>query len=337
MRTADFDAPYAPDTFVSVIVMSYTRPQFLEGCLNSIHEHADMPVEIIVHDDASGRECEVEIFNKYRHLCSSLIFGSPDRFNMGLAASINRAVSLANSDYIILLNDDTKLLRPCLKITKQWLDVPYVGCVGISSSVPNFSTANAIPHNPNVGQLNVYSNGLAFQLAALPSGAGVFAFRRKLWEELGGFATAFTNHGDTVFHLACLNAGYFNASGILDFERLAINVDLTEYNTSNGTAGKTPWDCSYPHLFNTGADMGVINRARNERTVIAGQKQYLASFKPALRFAWYHELFERGFIGNGEINWKEFECLGIDRWKDTIETDRDAWVPELARRKLVGG
>ncbi len=332
MVTANFDSPYTPDSFVSIVVMSYTRPKFLKACLQSIHEHADMPVEIIVHDDASPRDNETEIFNECRQLCSSLIFGSPDCFNMGLAASINRAVSLANSEYILLLNDDTKLLKPCLKITKQWLDVPYLGCVGISKSAPNFSVKGINPQYSAHARLNVYNNGLGFQISALPSGSGIFAFRKKVWEELGGFGTTFTNHGDTVFHLQCLNAGYFNACYLLDVDQLAVNVDLTEHNTSNGTAGKTIWDCCYPHLFNTNQDMAVINRQRTERIVIEGQKQYQDSFKPAICFTWYNELFKKGFPGNGQINWKEFECLGSGRWKEAIELDRDRWAEEVIRR-----
>ena len=332
-----WDGDLAPDKFVSVVVLSYTRPKRLKECLQSIHEHADMPVEIIVHDDASGRELEVEIFNECRHLCSSLIFSSPERLNMGLASAANRAVSLANSEYILLLNDDCKLTggEPLLTI-KKVLDVPYVGCFGPWQTAKGLKPGAAPPGRANIP---VSANGVDFHISSLPNGAGIFAFKKSTWIKTGGFPQVYTNAGDTGFHIKLLKMGYFNASRLINVEEMFTNVDQ-EAGYKEPTAGRAPvgivqgqlWhlDSSYPHIFlpdvadPTGA-LFELSMERRYRVYQWSHHEYYTD-EGLVNHAWWDRLFQEICKDPGQgIDWEILKPYGQEKWREQVEADMAAW------------
>jgi len=299
-----WDAELAPNEFLSIVVMSYTRPVYLLQLLQSIHEQADMPVEIIVHDDASGRELEVIIFNECRHLCSTMIFGSPEKINMGLAASCNRAIALANSKYVLVLNDDTKMLGPGLRDIVKVLEVPYVGSFG-----PWQCATNVVPGgiSPKATNIPVTANSIDFSLSALPGGAGIFAFRKQIWEEVGGFPQVYTNAGDTGFMIRLLMHGYFNASQFINREEFLTNVDqMAGY--VDPTAGKSPLDSSYPHVFK-GPDLRKVSEHRRVRIYNYSHKNYYSEAGD-VNHTWFDEHFQEARKGVDHGFKKAFEDSG---------------------------
>lgn len=318
-----FDGIGANDKFISIVVMSYTRPKFLKECLESIHQYADCNFEIIVHDDASGVELEAEIFNTCRGMCSSLIFGSPAGINMGLAASANRATALANSDYILLLNDDCKLLggKP-FSIIKQVLDVPYVGCVGPWQTVKNPKPGSIQKDSTLVP---VSANGVDFNLSPLPNGAGIFAYKKSTWMKAGGFPQVYTNAGDTGFHIKLLKMGYFNAARLINIEEMFTNVDQMAGYT-DPTAGKSPFDSSYPHIF--GMDLQTLGNFNQRRRVEIhnwSHEQYYCD-EGIVNHAWWDRLFQeaRRPVDHG-YDWEVFKPYGQDQWKELVEEHMVSW------------
>lgn len=317
-----FDEIGANGKFISIIVMSYTRPKFLKECLESIHEKADCNFEIIVHDDASGIELEAEIFNTCRGLCSTIIYGSPTGINMGLAAAANRATALANSEYVLLLNDDCKVLggEPFGTI-KKVLDVPYIGCVG------PWQTVNSKPGLVNPGETNVpvSANGVDFNLSSLPNGAGIFAYKKSTWMKAGGFPQVYTNAGDTGFHIKLLKMGYFNASRLINVEEMFTNVDqMAGYNEP--TAGKSPFDSSYPHIFGMELETLVnFNQKRRQDIYNWSHEQYYCD-EGIVNHAWWDRLFveARKPVDHG-YDWNIFKPYGQDQWKEQVEIDMAAW------------
>jgi glycosyltransferase involved in cell wall biosynthesis len=316
-----WDAPITNDKFISIVILSYTRPKYLKNLLQSIHQHADMPFEIIVNDDASGRDLEVEIFNECRHMCSTLIFGSPERINMGMAASCNRAIALANSKYILLLNDDTQMIRPgALRKIKQVLDVPYIGCFGPWQCVQNVSPGSVTECN----QVPVSANGVDFNLSTLPNGAGIFAFRKEVWEQVRGFPQVYTNAGDTCFMIAAMKAGYFNASMFINEEEFFTNVDQVA-GYVDPTAGKSPLDASYPHVF--GIDnLPEISNARRERVFFYSHHSYYAPEGIVAHGWWDKHYFGKAYDWKTHsLDWNILEQFGHTRWRDLVERDMAAW------------
>jgi len=314
-----WDAPLSNTDFISIMVLSYTRPDYIIPLLQSLHEHADLPFEIILHDDASGRELENRIYKECRNLCSTMIFGSPEGINMGFAASANRGVALCNSEYILFLNDDVKCLRPCFRTIRQVLQVPYVGCFG-PWGVRNDGQATK-------AMLPVRSNNLNFHLTALPNGAGLFAFRKSVWQEVGGFTQVYTNAGDTGFMVKTLKAGYFSASNLVMDAEMFTNVDQVA-GYQDPTAGKTRFDSSYPHIFRT----DIVNNtsfpdlcvARKQRIYNYSHENY---YKPAgdCNHIWWFEQFEKARENNPQAyNWEKFEYPQA-QWKEQVELDAEAW------------
>ena len=317
-----WDEQLTPDKFFSIVVMSYTRPKYLKDLLQSIHEHADMPFEVIVHDDASGRELEVEIFNECRHMCSTMIFGSPEAINMGLAAACNRAIALANSRYVLLLNDDTKMLGSGLKDIAKVLDVPYVGSFG-----PWQCSSNVVPGSVNTQATSVpiTANGMDFHLSPLPGGAGIFAFRKDVWEEVRGFPQVYTNAGDTGFMIRLLKRGYFNASQFINHAEFLTNVDqMAGYK--DPTAGKTPFDSSYPHIFGISSkNLAGVNEQRRVRIYNYSHENYY-SVAGDVNHSWFDKHFQeaRKDVDHG-YDWEIFKQFGQIKWRDYVEQDLAAW------------
>ena len=315
----NWDEPLTPDKFISIVVMSYTRPKHLKNLLESIHKHADMPFEVIVHDDASGRDHEVEIFNECRHLCSTLIFGSPDRYNMGLAASCNRAIALANSKYIMMINDDCEVLRPPFEKLVKVLDIPYIGCFGPWQTVRKCSPGSVSQSN----QAPITANGVDFHLTTLPTGAGMMAFRKEVWEECGGFPGVYTNAGDTCFMINAMMHGYFNASMYINEEEFFTNVDqLAGYE--DPTAGKTPYDNCYPHVFGI-ANMAEANEGRRVRIYNYSHHNYYAP-EGIVAHSWWHEnYFSKAYDpATHSFDWGVLKH-GQEKWREPVEEDMGAW------------
>jgi glycosyltransferase involved in cell wall biosynthesis len=286
-----------------------------------------MPFEIVVNDDASGRALEVEIYNECRHMCSTLIFSSPDRINLGMAAACNRAIALTNSKYVLLLNDDTQMIRPgaLRKITKV-LDVPYVGCFGPWQTVKN-KTPGSVSH---CNEAPVSSNGVDFHLSTLPNGAGIFAFRKEVWEQVRGFPQVYTNAGDTCFMIAAMKAGYFNSSAFINDEEYFTNVDqLAGY--VDPTAGKSPLDSSYPHIFGMDLKQLVeLSDRRRERVVLSSHHQYYAPEGIVAHAWWDQHYFGKAYNWKTHsFDWEVLEQFGQNRWKDEVERDMKVWRDKL--------
>ena len=316
-----FDAPLAPDQFFSVVVMSYTRPKHLKQLLLSLHEHADMPFEVIVHDDGSGLKHEVEIYNECRAMCSTLVFSSPNAVNMGLAAACNRAIALANSKYVLMMNDDCKMLRPALQRMKAILDLPYIGSFG-----PWQTTKNVAPGDVNpTGQMAPASTqGVDFNISTLPNGAGMFAFRKDVWEEVRGFPQVYTNAGDTGFMIRLLKNGYFNASTFINEEEFFTNVDQMD-GYKDPTAGKSPFDSSYPHIWKF-PDFLQENEHRRVRIYNYSHHNYYAAAGVVNHTWWHEQYFVKAYQPKGHtFDWDFLSLCGQDKWREMVERDLKNW------------
>ena len=314
-----WDKPLSNTDFISVLILSYTRPAHLLNLLRSIHKFADMPFEIIVHDDASGRETEQEIMQRCRDLCSTVVFGSPDAVNMGFAAAANRGVSLCNSEYVLLLNDDTECLAPAFQRIKRVLNVPFVGCFGPwgVSQTPIFDQKH----------LPVYVNGTTFHLTALPNGAGLFAFRKSQWTRVGGFPQVYTNAGDTGMMVKSLQDGSFSASTMIGLEDAFTNVDQVA-GYQNPTAQKTNLDSSYPHIFRPDlVGVSSLHNASMQRKARVYDFSHENYYKDngVCNHMWWVRMFESAREGNPDtFHW------------DRLPDKQNLWRPQVeeAARKF---
>ena len=91
---------------ISVCIANYNGTEYLHACLESILQQtlSDIPVEVIIHDDASTDDSVTIIETEYGFV--NLIKSSN---NVGYCMSNNRMVAAARGKYILLLNNDAML------------------------------------------------------------------------------------------------------------------------------------------------------------------------------------------------------------------------------------
>jgi glycosyltransferase involved in cell wall biosynthesis len=313
----DFDPPLSNNDFFSIVIMSFSPPgaegrqKYIIDLLQSIHTHADMPVEIIVHDDGSTVEARQNLF-KYQDAISTLIFNTG--VNMGFSASANRVVSMANSDYILFLNDDTLFTRPFLKDLKEVLDIPYIGAA-----------------TPPRAMLKEEAEGCWVQrgrhrlhLGSNPKAPGHFAFHKDRWLETKGFPQVYSNGGDISFFYSLLRLGYFNAVFHQEgFENSVRNMDQ-EHNFIQTSGARVEYDQSYPRIF------GVPDRWLRQQSIIRKNRRYPDSHDQYLQEFGIHNIsswrkyFEDARHGN-HFDWNKLTKWGQDRWKSEVDADLSAF------------
>ena len=183
----------------SICIANYNGMGIIDSALRSVtSQNAHIPIEIIVHDDAST-DGSVDFIRKnfpnVRLIASEI--------NVGFCISNNRMVSTARGEYILLLNNDAILLPNAISTLYEEAcrqDPP--GILGLPQY--NFFTGKLI------------DRGLLFDpfINAVPNqstertdvgmiiGACLW-IPRILWEELGGFPEWFHTLGEDMF-ICCL-------------------------------------------------------------------------------------------------------------------------------------
>lgn len=92
---------------LSVVIVSYNGRQYLPGCLTSlIGDVRGIAHEIIVIDNAST-DGSVDLV---RQTCPECIVVVNDR-NVGFTRAINAGIKYARGEYVLLLNQDTRITR----------------------------------------------------------------------------------------------------------------------------------------------------------------------------------------------------------------------------------
>lgn len=92
--------------YISVVVISFNGLEFIEDCLTTVVKSLqDVSSEIIVIDNASG-DGTVDIINS-RFSNIKLI---QNKTNLGFARAVNQGFDHARGEYILLLNQDTKIV-----------------------------------------------------------------------------------------------------------------------------------------------------------------------------------------------------------------------------------
>ncbi len=307
---------YFPD-FFSVLLPELGRPQYLRKCIDSIHEYADMPVEIIVHDDGSGEENQREIL-KMRDKISTLILNHGH--NTGLARSFNRCRAMASSPYLLGFNTDTYLTSSFLKAMKTALDLPYVGMV------------NAVPHLEEGPGVHVTSDGFKIALATQMGACHTFATRAAIWDELGLWNE---NVQTTSSDVGCMGklfgGGYFSVrvEGTIYNEMWLNDGKINTPGTNHDyitSADFTRDDTNVPQIFKMDQEEHARRCRERWEKIYLGVNEYLRenSHFPSWHNTNFREQECDKLFRNGDatdIDWEFAKTYGHDKWKDRIIED----------------
>ncbi|HEY3371377.1 MAG TPA: glycosyltransferase family 2 protein [Prolixibacteraceae bacterium] len=96
---------------ISLIISTFNKPQYLFHCLKSIHELEELPNEIIVADDGSGKETTQVIEQFKAQSTVPLIHVRQEDEGFRLARSRNNGILKSTGDYLIFIDDDL-ILHP---------------------------------------------------------------------------------------------------------------------------------------------------------------------------------------------------------------------------------
>jgi len=185
-----------PKLDLSIIVPIYNAYDEVTRCIDSvINTTAHLPCNIILIDDASPDERIRTLLSKYKNISNiNVVFNEQ---NMGYTRTVNKGISLANNNDVILLNSDTV-------VTCNWVENMYktayldnsIGTVTAMSdnagafSFPKSGTANPKPENmPYNNYANIILRGTKRELPVeVPTGSGFcFFIKRDLIKEIGLF------------------------------------------------------------------------------------------------------------------------------------------------------
>ena len=90
---------------VSVTIVTYDSGRFIRRCLESVLEQRDVPVEVIVIDNAST-DGTTDILERFEDRCTVVY----NEENIGFAAAQNQAIALSSGGWVLTINPDVLLL-----------------------------------------------------------------------------------------------------------------------------------------------------------------------------------------------------------------------------------
>ena len=103
---------------LSIIIVNYKAKEFIEKCINSIHENAKLDdYEIIVVDNNSEDGCIKMLSEKFPEVKT---YASDE--NVGFSKGNNIGIRMSKGRYILLLNPDTIVYASSLENMIEYLD-----------------------------------------------------------------------------------------------------------------------------------------------------------------------------------------------------------------------
>lgn len=272
--------------FISIIVPYFNRLHYLTRLINSVHENADIPFELIIHDDGSTDGSQIDLLKNSPNV-STIVYNTGEP--MGLAASVDRLVALANSEYIIMLNADCIIIKPdTFSKVVTVLKNKFVGTIPL---IGNF-------YGRDISKLKTNCPfGLHHNIG---SGAAI-AFRKSTFNEIGGWHPneVGTCNSDVDFGIRVFKAGYFTA--MIIGSTCVQNLSQTEHNMNDSTIG-TVRDASFTKLFNYD-EYEVDNDIRRDNIYINMEREYKLKGGNVNNEYWSNYIANM-FTEDGKIIWE---------------------------------
>lgn len=208
---------------VSIIIPTKDYADITEDCLKSIYEKTTYDnFEIILANNASEKPETFRLFEKYKKKHKNFkVIDINTEFNFSYIN--NEAVKKAKGSYIILLNNDTKIITPnWIELMLGYAMQKHVGTVGAKLLYPDNTVQhagvviglggvaahafiNSRRDNPGMyGRLSV-----PYDYAA--NTAACIMISKKKYNEVGGLEeTLKVAYNDIDFNLKLLEKGYYN-------------------------------------------------------------------------------------------------------------------------------
>lgn len=186
--------------YISVIIVNYNGEQYLKDCLDSLYSQTRKDYEIILIDNCStDRSIEI-ITLDYPDI--TLI---RNKANLGFAAGTNQGIRVARGEYILTLNNDTRVEPSFLEeIVSPMDNDPRVGICASKMLLPDGrinSTGLCISRSGaawNRGMFERDSGQYAQQEEVFGASAGAALYRKTMLDEIGLFDEDFFMYMEDV-------------------------------------------------------------------------------------------------------------------------------------------
>ncbi len=169
---------------VSIVIPSWNSEKQLKQNLRYVYAAAkEVEAEIVIVDDASSFDKSQEYLEKQARLGKIRYYFN--KTNQGFSYTVNRGVSLAKGDIVILLNTDVRPSRTAFKNMLRLFKDQEVFAVTFNSGEAwagakwkngMFHHFKVEPNKNNKDKLNI----------SLWASGGQAAFDKKKWQQLGG-------------------------------------------------------------------------------------------------------------------------------------------------------
>lgn len=212
---------------LSVVIVNYNVTQLLSNCLISIQKFVNnIDFEVIVIDNQSTDGSWKNLINEF-----PWVKFIENAANEGFAKANNKAVQMAQGEYILLLNPDTEIEGNYIKEILDFADAQKkIGCLGVRfhDSQGNFlpECKRSVPgifnsfqklltpfYSHQSSSKNYYRNDIAeTDIAKVEVITGAFLLmKRNLYLEIGGLDESYFMYGEDIdLCYTLLNNGYEN-------------------------------------------------------------------------------------------------------------------------------
>lgn len=206
---------------LSVVILNYQAPGFLEICVDSVARAVqEIPAEILVVDNNSPNQ-DFGFLKKYP---KSRLIRNPE--NTGFASGNNMGVKQAKGEYICILNPDTivgeQVFKSCMKIFDHPPAKPigFIGTRLIDGGAAFLPESKRCIPTPAVAIRKIMGDDRSYyahhvqedENASVDILVGAFMFcQREVYWECGGFDERYFMYGEDIdLCYTALQKGYTN-------------------------------------------------------------------------------------------------------------------------------
>jgi glycosyltransferase involved in cell wall biosynthesis len=242
---------------VSIVIPCFNDGRFLGEAVASALACVDPRCEVIVVDDGSDEPATLEALDEVRGTAVTVL----ERPHRGPGAARNAGIEAASGRFILPLDADNRLRPRYAALGCELLDRDP-GIAIVYGDAELFGERTGI-RRPRAFELERLLRGNYIDTCAV--------FRREVWEQTGGYATAVISWEDWSFWLAAAEAGFgFHYVPEVLFEyRVRADGRSTPHGRADWRARRAAVVALHPELFRNGR--------RDLRGLVAGREPALYS------------------------------------------------------------
>ena len=227
---------------ISIVIPNYNGENLLKKNLPKVFEAAehycktnDAQIEVIIVDDASTDNSIEEIKNQKSKIHIKFFKNNK---NLGFSSTVNRGVKEASGEIVVLLNTDVIPQRDFLLPLLQHFEDEKIFAVGCMDK--SVEDSKIVLRGRGIGRWErgflVHKRGSVNKTSTLWVNGGSGAFRKSIWQKLGGFDPLYNPFywEDIDLSYNALKSGYkilFEPKSIVvhEHEKGAINQKYSKF------------------------------------------------------------------------------------------------------------